>query len=220
MVFHARLTTNIRDIVRDPADQVHRVTYSGNFARVQDCFPGSHTLDISTGELFLGNIQCPERPVVKAIGGYHRFTDNKSIPDVIPNKREFYSFSTLFELERLAKDPIVTCELKSLNADVDREIEQGGTYFQEQKTALDQFMEGYARAVSNSPLQKPVLEGFYEALKRWNVQSLLNAERPEINELIRGAYKRKVFQEDDFASAFGRNIYQQLREILGEPKFV
>ncbi len=217
MVFHVTIATSIRDIVRDPVDQIHNLVYEGNTVQ-KECYPSTDILDFSTGKLWLNNIQCPERPVVKALAKYHRFIENQFRPDEIPQRNNFYLFPTFFELERLARDPIVIGTIQSLDSD-GRNLNPDNTYFQEQATELNQFAQSYAMAKSISPLQKPVLQGFYERMCAENTRTLAELRNPGYTELQRTAKKGRIWQEEDFVSAFGGNIYWGLKNSLGEPRF-
>lgn len=217
MVFHATLATNIRDIVQDPVDRIHNLEYEGNKVR-RKSYGGRYTFDISTGELWLGNIQT-EDPVVNTIAGRHHFIDNTFRPGKIPDGKAFYLFPTLFELERLARNPIVIGNIQSLDSD-GRTINSDNTYFQEQAAEVTQFAQSYAAATPNSPLQKPVLQGFYERMKRENLRTFEELRNPGYTEFQRAAKRGCVWQEPDFVSAFGGNLYWKLKNSLGEPKFV
>ncbi len=219
MVITARLDTNIRKIVRDSVDRAHGVKYEGTSVLVKGyCEGGGHNLNISTGELVLGNIQTPERPVVVALADYHEFNDNKFNPMTVPTWMNFYLFPTLFELERLALEPIVIGNLTVLASDGVSYFEEN-SYFKEQKAQLEAFCAAYARAVDTSSLGKPVVVGFYEAMRRKNIQYLQDAENPGRTEAMKRAIRRCLYPEEDFVSAFGRDICAQLKSLYGLPKF-
>lgn len=220
MVIFAYLDTNIRDVVQDYVDKIHRIEYNGSLVAVQPySIGGGDILNTLTGELRLGNIQYPERPIVHAMASYHSFDGSKFNPQIIPKKDELHLFPTMFELERLAKEPLVINGIVRLTCDNVNNFKRDEPYFIEQKTLLDTFLEAYRGVVKNSPVQKPVLEGFYNVMKQNNVTYLLMAEHPERNELMKAAYRRMVYQQQDFISTFGANLYQQLREKMGAPRF-
>lgn len=218
MVIQASLDTNIRNVVQNSVDEAHGIKYRGNSVTVKDNDGRNHILDTSTGRLWLGNIECPERPIVTAIIGYGIFEDGKFDPRRYPGKREFSSYSTMFELERIARESISIKGITRLSSSGTRDFPPEHSYFKEQKAELDNFIAAYAGAVSSSHLGKPVLEGFYEAMRERNSIFLRKAESPTIPATRIKAIRRLVYQEDDFAAAFGSS-YKQLRAVLGEPEF-
>ena len=221
MVIFATLDTNIKNIVQDPVDSIHRIKYPkcpSDPVLIKDC-GGRHTLNLSTGALWLGDIQCPEQPIVFAMARYGIFHGARYDPRITPSAAEFDSFPTIFELERLAREPIDIKGITRLSSDGVNDFSPEHSYFREQRAALDEFAAAYARLVGLSPLGKPVLEGFYETMRELNTQFLNDAENPERPEAGRKALRRHVFQEGDFADAFGRTLFDQLRTAFGEPRF-
>lgn len=219
MVIYAHLNTNVKNIVQSPVDDVHRIRYGGSSVTVQDNGGRDHVLDTSTGELWLGDIQCPELSLVNVITRYGVFKGDRFDPRTAPSKGEFNRFPTIFELERLARDAVVINGIARLSSDGTCDFSPGDSYFREQKAELDTFVSAYGRAVDTSHFGKPVLEGFYLAMKERNTDFLKRAEDPDRPEAGRNAMRRLVYQEADFANAFGRELFGQLREVLEEPKF-
>lgn len=217
MVFYANLTTNIKDVVQNSVDDVHRIRYKGSTVTINGS--KDHVLNTSTGELWLGNIQYPEHPIVRAIAGNGVFEGDKFYPRTTPRKVAFDSFPTIFELERLAREAVVINGIARLSCDGTRDFPPEDSYFIELKADLDAFVAAYGRAVDTSHFGKPVLEGFYLAMKEKNANFLRSTEDPDRPEVVRNVMRRLVYQEADFANAFGRELSGQLREALGEPRF-
>ncbi|MBI2662344.1 hypothetical protein HYX11_02710 [Candidatus Woesearchaeota archaeon] len=215
MVIQAYLDTNIRDVVQNQVDDVHKVRYRESFVTVKDNNGRDHVLNTSNGELWL--IECYGRPIVNAITDNGIFNKDKFNPERIPG--DFYLFPTIFELERLTREPIVVNGITRLISDITNDFSPEDSYFREQKAKLDTFVAAYARAVDYSHFGKPVLEGFYEAIREKNLRVLRYSENTERPEASRNAMRRLVYQEKSFIDVFGRNLYVQLRSLFGEPKF-
>jgi hypothetical protein len=216
MVIYAHLDTNVREIISDLVDNLHQVCYKKSLIVLQDKGGRDHILDISTGKLGLYNIQAPELPIVKAIADNGVFVGDKFNPMTIPSRKELHNLPTIFELERLAKEPVIISGIARLSADGFQDDSRDSSYFKEQKAELGAFVAAYARAVSSSPLGKPVLEGFYEAIKRKNSELIADAENPALPEARRNIMRKMVYQEEDLVNVFGRDLYHQLKAVLRE----
>ncbi len=219
MVIYAYLDTNVNKVVPDSVDEFHKIRYNGSLITLRDLGGRDHILDLSTRELRVYNIQSPELPIVKAIAGFGIFDGNRFYPRTVPPKSELYKSSTIFELERLAEGSVIINGIARLNQDGTSDFSPNDSYFIEQKAELGVFVAAYARAVDSSHFGKPILEGFYEAIKKNNLELIAELKDPALTEARRKIIPRMVYQEEDFANAFGRNRYNQLKTVLGEPTF-
>jgi hypothetical protein len=195
MVIIAYLDTNIRNINPNEVDQLHEVSYDGDKVMLSSGSTGrGHDLNLSTGQLSLGNIQVPERPVVQALAENYRFQGNKFDPRLAIEEKELFPtrfgfLPTLFELERLAQEPIIINGITRLKDDY-RDFNPESNYLLKQRKELSSFLVLYARAVDESSLKKPVVESFYQ-----------------------------FTSPKEAREVFGKNLANRLREALGRPMF-
>ncbi len=219
MVVYAHVSTNIKDIISDPVDESHGLKYTELGVILRENLPGKHRLNLSEGTLFLGNLQCPENPLVYAMVGSHTFEENKFNPREIPVRGGYTLFPTLFELERIAPQPVMIKNIEELSSDGITTFSPEHTYFREQQAELSSFSAAYVQALEVSAVRKPVVEGFYRMMKDRNIYCLEGASDSRRPELGRQAMSRLVNQESNFQQSFGIRLYRQLKEVLGEPTF-
>ncbi|MBI3031979.1 hypothetical protein HYY69_00770 [Candidatus Woesearchaeota archaeon] len=216
MVKQAYLNTNIRSVVQDPVDKHHGIRYERDLVVVKYNSGRSHTLNTSSGELILGDFQ-DEYPVVIALVGYGVFKAKKFAPRVAPQKDEFDSFPTMFELERITTEPISINGLVKLVSDWTVAIKDD--YFEEQERLVHRLMVAYQEAVGSSPLKKPVLEGVYEAMRKKNNSLLEVIADPNTEDVIRRIRQGLIYERKDFEAAFGNQLFNRLRQEHGEPQY-
>lgn len=179
MVIFAYLGTNVTAVQQDiEIDYSYRVQFreawrSEDVEKVilKDHGGRNHELNPRDGIVNLFNVQLHESPdVVEALLGKRADESFKkglyapvvSIYHVESFKQEL---PTIFQLERVATNPVEFTGLIRLNADGDYEILPSKDYFIEEKAKVDAFMDQYRVAAANSRHGRPILEGYCNAMK-------------------------------------------------------
>jgi len=183
MSVNVHLNTNIKDVVTDAVDSIHRIDYDSNLVcfRRQD----SGYLDLSDGNLVFSYTS--DSPIIHELVGNSPSKEKTLTLSFI----QCYTFPLLFELERIARDPVSIRGIESINTISSKE----DPAFMEEERKLRLFLAKYARAQEYSHLSRPILEKYYRCMREIYMQNLpLNAFEKTFgrwNEPLRDAYERR-----------------------------
>ena len=187
MVIYAYLRTSITQVVPHEEDAFHDV-YRTRFGLQLKNLPKPAELHLPEGTLYLGNIQIPERNIVKALAGDHDIRSGQFIPWTLPYRGDYSTFPTLFELERITAAPFTIYGIDRISSDGVQDFSSEHSYRIDQEQALQSFLQEYVALTKSSPTGKPVMEGFYRLFKETSRRSYIpfeDFERSFGTELLR-----------------------------------